>query len=46
MQANARQIKHYRSNMMKNITESIRQKFEEAYIRDREDPAAFLESLG
>ena len=45
MQANARQIKHYRSNMMKSITESIRQKFEEAYSQDRENPAAFLDSL-
>ena len=46
MQANARQIKHYRSNMMKHITESIRQKFEEAYIQDRENPSAFLDGLG
>ena len=46
MQANARQIKHYRSHLLKNITESIRHAFDEAYARDRENPAAFLSRLG
>jgi len=46
MQANARQIKNYRLNMMKNISESVRQKFEEEYAKDRDNPAAFLDNLG
>jgi exocyst complex component 3 len=46
MQANARIIKHYRSKITKAITESIKEKFDEAYLRDEQDPAGFLESLG
>ena len=46
MQANARILKHYRSKVMKNISESIKAKFEAAYLRDERDPIAFLERLG
>lgn len=46
MQANARIIKHYRSKITKNITDSIKGKFDEAYTRDENDPNAFLEGLG
>ena len=46
MQANARVIKHYRSNIMKAIVESIKDKFDEAYSRDQQNPTAFLENLG
>ncbi|KAG6893525.1 hypothetical protein C0992_009655, partial [Termitomyces sp. T32_za158] len=46
MQANARIIKHYRSKMTKAITESIKEKFQEAYKRDEQNPAAFLSNLG
>lgn len=46
MLANARVIKHYRSKIMKEITESIRAKFDEAYLRDERDPVGFLENLG
>jgi exocyst complex component 3 len=45
MQANARVIKHYRSKITKAITDSIKEKFEEAYKRDEENPSAFLEAL-
>ncbi|KAJ6621396.1 exocyst complex component sec6 [Mycena sp. CBHHK59/15] len=45
MQANARVIKHYRSKIVKAITESIKLKFEDAYKRDEQDPANFLGSL-
>ncbi|GBE86273.1 exocyst complex component Sec6 [Sparassis crispa] len=46
LQANARVIKHYRSNIMKCITESIKSSFDEAYARDGNNPAGFLEDLG
>ncbi|KAI0260109.1 exocyst complex component Sec6 [Gloeopeniophorella convolvens] len=46
MQANARVIKHYRSKIMKNISESIKAKFEAAYLRDEKDPIGFIENLG
>lgn len=45
MQANARVIKHYRSKITRAITDSIKAKFEDAYQRDEQDPAAFLEGL-
>ncbi|KAH8997795.1 exocyst complex component Sec6 [Lactarius hatsudake] len=46
MQANARIIKHYRSRIMKNIAETINDKFKVAYLRDEKDPVGFLENLG
>ena len=46
MQANARIIKHYRSKIMKNIADTIKDKFEDAYLRDERDPIGFLENLG
>ncbi|KAF8892045.1 exocyst complex component Sec6-domain-containing protein [Infundibulicybe gibba] len=46
MQANARIIKHYRSKIMKAIAESIKNRFEDAYHQDEQNPAAFLENLG
>ena len=46
MQANARVIKHYRSKMMKNISDTIQAKFDAAYLRDERNPIAFLENLG
>ena len=46
MQANARVIKHYRSKITKCIIESINDKFNEAYKRDEQNSAAFLEHLG
>ncbi|KAI9437842.1 exocyst complex component Sec6 [Lactarius psammicola] len=46
MQANARVIKHYRSRIMKNIADTIKAKFEAAYLRDEKDPVGFLENLG
>ncbi|KAL5537134.1 SEC6 [Sanghuangporus sanghuang] len=45
LQANARVIKHYRSKLTKNITDSIKASFEGAYQADDEDPAAFIEHL-
>ncbi|KII85886.1 hypothetical protein PLICRDRAFT_178195 [Plicaturopsis crispa FD-325 SS-3] len=45
MQANARVIKHYRSKIVKAITDSIKAKFEEAYKDDERNPAAFLDGL-
>lgn len=44
-QANARVIKHYRSKIVKAISESIQEKLQEAYRRDEENPGAFLASL-
>jgi hypothetical protein len=44
MQADARQIKHYRSKMTKAIAESIKEKFEDALAQDQ-DPTLFLENL-
>lgn len=46
MQANARIIKHYRSKIVQNIRESIKQKFEDAYKSDEQNPGAFLDNLG
>lgn len=45
MQANARRIKYYRSKIMKCITESIKDTFEEAYASNEQNPGAFLEDL-
>lgn len=45
MQANARVLKHYRSRIVKAITESIQAKFEEAFQRDEHDPVGFLTNL-
>lgn len=45
MQANARRIKYYRSKIMKSITESIKDTFEDAYARNEHNPAGFLEDL-
>jgi exocyst complex component 3 len=46
MQANARVFKHYRSKLMKAIAETIKDKFNAAYLRDQTNPTAFLENLG
>ncbi|KAI9509758.1 exocyst complex component Sec6 [Russula earlei] len=46
MQANARVFKHYRSKVMKAISQTIKDKFETAYLRDEKAPAAFLDNLG
>ncbi|KZT27901.1 exocyst complex component Sec6 [Neolentinus lepideus HHB14362 ss-1] len=46
MQADARVFKHYRSNITKTITESIKRKFEEAYQEYEQDATGFLDSLG
>ncbi|OBZ66726.1 Exocyst complex component sec6 [Grifola frondosa] len=45
MQANARVIKHYRPKVMKCITESIKDKFDEVYTRHERNPAAFLDDV-
>ncbi|RDX50807.1 exocyst complex component sec6 [Lentinus brumalis] len=45
MQANARVIKHYRSKVMKCITDSIQAKFDEVYAANERDPAGFLDDL-
>ncbi|KAI0072648.1 exocyst complex component sec6 [Panus rudis PR-1116 ss-1] len=44
MQANARVIKHYRSKVQKCIVESIKEKFEEAYVKEGQNAAAFLDN--
>jgi exocyst complex component 3 len=44
MQADARQIKHYRLKITKAITESIKEKFDDALAQDR-DPNLFLDNL-
>jgi exocyst complex component 3 len=46
MQANARVFKHYRSKVMKAISEAIKDKFEAAYLQDEKNPTAFFENLG
>ena len=45
MQANARVIKHYRSKVMKCITDSIQAKFDEVYAANERNPAGFLDDL-
>lgn len=44
LQANARVLKHYRSKIQKAIVESIQEKMEAAYERDKDNPVQFLES--
>lgn len=46
MQANARVLKHYRSKIMKAISESIRSNFDDAFESNERDPNAFLDNLG
>ncbi|KAH9973501.1 exocyst complex component Sec6 [Lactifluus volemus] len=46
MQANARVLKHYRSKVMKTISDTIKAKFDAAYLRNERNPIAFLENLG
>src|ERR1700759_4621507 len=46
MQANARIIKYYRSKVMKCITESIKDSFDEAYTQNEQNLGAFLDNLG
>jgi exocyst complex component 3 len=46
LQANARQMKHYRSKIRTAITESIQAKFADAYAQDEQDPTGFIENLG
>jgi len=43
--ATARVLKHYRSKIVKAITESIQAKFEDAYQRDEKDPVQFLKNI-
>jgi len=43
--ATARVLKHYRSKIVKAITESIQAKFEDAYQRDEKDPIHFLKDI-
>ena len=46
MQANARVFKHYRSKVMKAISDTIKDTFDAAYLQDEKNPTAFLENLG
>lgn len=45
MQADARVLKHYRSKIIKAITQSIHDKVEDAYKQSEENPVAFLGGL-
>ncbi|KDR80552.1 hypothetical protein GALMADRAFT_240857 [Galerina marginata CBS 339.88] len=45
LQAEARVLKHYRSKIIKAITQSIHDKIEDAYKRSEDNPIAFLNSL-
>jgi len=45
LQANARVIKHYRSKILKAITQSIHERVENAYTRMVDDPVKFLGGL-
>lgn len=45
MQANARVIKHYRSKVMRAITDSVGRKFQAAYEDNKTDPVGFLDSI-
>ncbi|KAF8631872.1 hypothetical protein AX15_002142 [Amanita polypyramis BW_CC] len=45
LQANARVLKHYRSKIMKAMSESIREKFEEAHRLHEGNPLGFIENL-
>ena len=46
MQANARVIKHYRSKIMKAISESIQATFSDAYEQYANDPVGFVSTFG
>ncbi|KAG6334104.1 hypothetical protein ID866_4982 [Astraeus odoratus] len=46
MQANARILKHYRSKIMRAISDSITSSFESAYERHESTPNIFLDNLG
>ncbi|KAH7105939.1 exocyst complex component sec6 [Auriculariales sp. MPI-PUGE-AT-0066] len=46
MQANARQIKHYRSKFVKSTTDSIKDKFAETWEQDKDNAAGFIDGLG
>ena len=46
MQANARVSKHYRSKVMKAISDTIKDSFDAAYMQYERNPTAFLENLG
>ena len=46
MAAKTRVIKNYRNKIVKCIKDSIREKFRDAYERDRGNPTGFLENLG
>src|SRR5882762_599751 len=45
MQANARRIRYYRSKIMKCVSESIKDTFEEAYTQNNQNLGAFIEGL-
>lgn len=45
LQANARVLKHYRSKIMKGISESIQEKFEEAYRLREGDALGFIGNI-
>lgn len=45
MQADARVIKHYRSKVMKCITDSIQAKFDDVYVQNETDAPGFLDDL-
>ena len=46
MATRTRVIKNYRTKILQCIKESIRDKFKDAYEKDRQDPMGFLENLG
>jgi len=46
MAARTRVIKNYRSKIVQCIKESIREKFNDAYENDRQNPTGFLDNLG
>jgi len=46
MAARSRVIKNYRTKIVQCIKESIREKFNDAYEKNRQDPTGFLDDLG
>ena len=46
MAAKTRVIKNYRNKIVQCIKDSTREKFKDAYEKDRGDPTAFLDNLG
>jgi len=46
MAARTRVIKNYRTKIIQCIKDSIREKFKDAYEKDRQNPTAFLDNLG